>query len=946
MILFNKISTAIRAVVVMTVTALLFSCEQNEEFRLPVSPFLKVEAESLNFGEEGAQDYIFKVRCNETYELKVGKGLEKWCDITKDETGDLILNVHENTDKNVRRGEFYIHALSQADTVNVAQLGWGKAILLSKNTVTVEEAGAVFDIDITANVDYDFDYGSNDWVSSQGERMGTRAHEAATKTFRFKVDANSAAARTAEIKIKDTDEASDIVPVILTVTQKKLGDYKGDAPAAKDDIQLFASKAVGDGGNRPGREHDLIIDGETNTGLDGPDKGWLCDYTTSEGKKIPQYIEITFEEKVDIDYVVVHPSNKEFFKDVEISVRSSEGGDWTPVCNTLIPQVATATRVDFPNIQTDVKQIKFNLTSSDAGGVFKCNEIQFFKKNPENFDPYTLFEDKLCTVLKPGISQDDILSCENLFYKNLAWYIFNNKYNTEFRVATYKARSMPEEEREKFQYDAPKSMLDNPTGISVSKDENLVVMADLCGLKQITLRVVNLDKPGGDGFDQKHEYIIKDGLNNLQMKDKGLAYVMYNTANWETAPEIQLHFASGKVNGYYDSENPALADRYEELLSNAAFKYFDVLGKYSHLTFETIDYVNNAPDLKQLTADFDELCYSEMEFQGLVKYNRMPNNRFYFHVMYDNYMYSTSYRTAYVKSSVPGILNHEKFRADCWGQSHEVGHGLQMRRFKWHGMTEVSNNMHSLNNQTKMLQKQSSLQRVGRYTAAYNNIIVPKVPHCVPQSENSSNIPFEKLVPFWQLELYFGNVLGKSPCYNDTHDGFYPDLYEELRNNPMPQATEGQLQTEFVYSCCKVAGMNLTDFFTVWGLLTPCKETLGDYGEKTLEVKDANVKEVKERIDALNLPKMTLAIQYITDNNWELYKNPQSVMTGTTTCSENTIKLNGWKNVVAFEVVDKDGKLVHIVEGDAAEFTLSKNWQDGYSLQSVAADGTRTKVAL
>ncbi|MCE8487892.1 BACON domain-containing protein [Bacteroides thetaiotaomicron] len=88
----------------------LFSCDdQIEDLQSP--PFLKVEQQSLNFGENG-EIYILEVRCNEEYSVKTADGLEDWCSLKKLENGDLELEIHPNEDKNIRRGRIFIHALS------------------------------------------------------------------------------------------------------------------------------------------------------------------------------------------------------------------------------------------------------------------------------------------------------------------------------------------------------------------------------------------------------------------------------------------------------------------------------------------------------------------------------------------------------------------------------------------------------------------------------------------------------------------------------------------------------------------------------------------------------------------------------------------------------------------------------------------------------------------
>ena len=112
--------------------------DENEWESIPNGAFLQVAETSLNF-DSPATTYQLEVKCNEEYVVGYGNGLENWCTATKDELGDLTLNITENTEKDVRRGELYIKALSQTDTISVAQLGWGKAILVSESVVNMSE---------------------------------------------------------------------------------------------------------------------------------------------------------------------------------------------------------------------------------------------------------------------------------------------------------------------------------------------------------------------------------------------------------------------------------------------------------------------------------------------------------------------------------------------------------------------------------------------------------------------------------------------------------------------------------------------------------------------------------------------------------------------------------------------------------------------------------------
>ncbi len=88
----------------------------------------------------------------------------------------------------------------------------------------------------------------------------------------------------------------------------------------------------------------------------------------------------------------------------------------------------------------------------------------------------------------------------------------------------------------------------------------------------------------------------------------------------------------------------------------------------------------------------------------------------------------------------------------------------------------------------------------------------------------------------------------------------------------------------------------------------------------------------------------------ISDNTWELYKTKPQVISGANaTRSGNTITIKNWQNVVVYEVRDQADNLIFISSGettpsDTDVFTLSGNWNDGYTLYAVSAAGKRTKI--
>lgn len=568
------------------------------------------------------------------------------------------------------------------------------------------------------------------------------------------------------------------------------------------------------------------------------------------------------------------------------------------------------------------------------------------------YDPLTLFTDQTCSALKTGITDEDIKACKSDFHKNIALYLKAGKYPSEFRIQEYKAYPHPDTQA-KANKTSPYSLLDNPTGMAIGNGEELVIFVGETAGQKIQIRIQDLAVLGDDGFGGI-SYTLNEGVNQIHAPKKGLIYILYHTEDFETARPVKIHIASGHVNGYFDVTKHSGSD-WKRLRDAAKEPFFDVIGKYAHLTFPTKDFILYTPDGKALIEAYDKIVESEMLLMGLFKYNKVFKNRMYFNVTYRGYMYATSYHTAYHESTMPDLCDVSKLTdKSLWGPCHEVGHCNQTRPgLKWHGTTEVTNNIMSMYLQNSIFKRDSHLQTTklndgspNRYAKAWTEIIAANAPHC----DFKSNDVFCKLVPFWQLELYFGNVLGQTPLQQDDKGGFYPDVYEYVRTHP-DLNTAGEQQTEFVYICSQVAQMDLTDFFTKWGFLTPVETTIDDYGNGQVKVTQARVEEIKQRVASLNYPQPNVALEYITDNNWKLYQNPQPVIEGQAMRSGNTLKMTDWKNVVAYEVTNKEGKKIFISEGilfpDAtASFTINTDWEEGFKVYAVSASGERTEVKL
>lgn len=137
---------------------------------------------------------------------------------------------------------------------------------------------------------------------------------------------------------------------------------------------------------------------------------------------------------------------------------------------------------------------------------------------------------------------------------------------------------------------------------------------------------------------------------------------------------------------------------------------------------------------------------------GLDKYGKIPENRVLARVNFNYYMFRDGDGVAYLGNdgTMRMVTDPENvLKGDaCWGFSHEVGHVMQMRPMTWGGMTEVSNNIFSLQVAAKT-GNESRLKRQGSYDKARKEIIEGEIAYL------QSKDVFNKLVPLWQLHLYF-----------------------------------------------------------------------------------------------------------------------------------------------------------------------------------------------
>lgn len=935
--------------------AVAFSCTSDDEALEVVE--LSVNKEVVDFKCEAGTQNITVSTNAPVWEATADKS---WCTLSV--AGKVLkIFVDESEERLVREAVITITAEGLKKTVKVRQLGYEPAILIDTNVFEVEVIGKEIAFNVTANVEVSA--GVPDWIV---EKVKSRAPEMVTSTHAYVVKSSTLDEKRegnivfAEVLPEGASVETSPVSASVLIVQHGLNEYNG---GTGEDIEGDIKVKVVSGTDTSHQGEDVIgksFDGDYST-------LYHSNWYNGGANYFPITLTYNFAEVSDVDYLIYYPRPSGYngnFKEVEIQY-SEDGNVFTKLLDKDFEGSATASRVTFDNT-VRAKSFRFIVKSGagDGQGFVSCAEMEFYSKNLNAFVYSTLFEDEACSNLKAGITETDIENCKYPFFKNLAYYMFKDKYDRNFRVADYKAFPHPDIQSESHKTN-PYSLLDNPTGISVKEGETLVVMvADTYG-QNIGMKVQNLDAPGGDGFGGV-TYPLYRGINKLTMNGKGLVYVMYHTKTLEeaeTARPVKIHFASGTVNGYFDSQSVEHRGRWSELLGKATDKYFDVVGQYAHLTFETNDFrkyaATNGNELIEL---YDKIAHSEMQLLGLEKYGKMFRNRIYLNVMYHSFMYATAYHTAYNQTTMGDVCDPDVLKTTgCWGPAHEIGHCNQTRPgIKWIGLTEVTNNIMSEYVQTTVFGQPSRIQTEdmgavyrNRYSKAWNGIIVPKASHADFTNLDDSNDVFCKLVPFWQLELYFGKVLGLTPLQQSDCGGFYPEVFEYARTKDYSGMSEGEIQLDFVYNCCVAARLNLLDFFEKWGFLTPVDRLIEDYDTKTLKVTEGMVDALRKRVESLGYSKLQdTALEYISDNTWELYKTKPQVMPGASaTRNGNTITIKNWQNVVVYEVRDEADNLVFVSSGETTPsatdvFTLPGNWSGDYRLYAVSAVGKRTEIPV
>lgn len=523
------------------------------------------------------------------------------------------------------------------------------------------------------------------------------------------------------------------------------------------------------------------------------------------------------------------------------------------------------------------------------------------------------------TALKKTATQKQIDQIENELLKNIASQLKNGEYPLAKRYQTYENYLDPFVLAKTLKT-SPYSQYENPTGIYFTKGEEAHLWVGDTRGAEVSLRVTNWDD---ENFEQK-DYPLKNGYNKFTIQNKGNSYIQYFSDAVVSKHTIDIHILSGQINGVFDISKHNNND-WQDILATAYGPVVDIVGQQTHLAYAVEALQENAPQQGiELIQLYDSIIGIQHDLMGLTLTNRTPKNRMFGRVIWKGFMHADGIGAAFHNNTMSTVAHVENLRKNSWGVAHEFGHVNQVRpNMKWVGTTEVTNNIYSVWTQFLFNPDSPKLEREelkdydgakigGRITSYMESAFVHKQPWLTQAGPDRwdrerprdwGGDHFVKLVPLWQLQLYFA-IAGEGNDWENKN--FYGQIYTEAINAAAPSAAEDSFyQLQFIKNACDASKLDLTDFFEHSGLLIPIDLWVDDYTCAQMTITPDDIQAVKRYASQYPKPS-TPVLHYITANSIDIYKHKLPLKghkgAGFKKQDDTLIIDNSkWENVVAFE---------------------------------------------
>lgn len=845
-----------------------------------------------------------------------------------------------------------------AQTVKLNGLGTNPYIKFVQDTVSIDYDNDFITVPVISNTDFTIG-NADEWLSVKREKTGSLT---VSGDYNYSNDS-----RTGTLELVSGEYIKK-----LTVIQGPMSGFTA-VDTKITGINGSASQS------QSGYGINLTLDNNTSTYYHSPWGGT----TTS----FPVYLTYTFNSAQHVDYILYTPrqdgNDNGNFQQVTIQYQLGGTSTWADLKTINLSGSSAVARIELGEEGMDnIKAIRFKVQSG-ANGFVACAEMSFWQEDRTLINEIkNYFADNLCTTLKEGITSASLASISSPIVRKMVSAVMEENYSTRFRLGEYEPFRPVADLRNELKNSYTYCNHENPTGITFKANETAIIMVEGLGDDPIALQVRNF----GPEVFATSRYSLHNGLNIVKVTNKGNGYIDYYTMNYQTAPNVKIHFLGCTENGCFDLTKGMTNDDWKTLLNNATGDCFDFKTEYVIGTFPVANLKSGTPTRGvELATAYNEIIRLEREIMGLYKYNRVPkNHQTVITVASSGGLYHASNDGFCVPVNALG--GPTKYPFEFWGAAHEFGHQNQTQGFVYTGLTEVTNNLHSAWVQHKLeggyhrLEDETYGSPRGERVEAYleNGIRLGNLwqLQAGPDSYGKtfdqetvadrdadgnagSNVTttaynhdvFVKLVPLWQLMLYTEkDAVGASP-------DAYAKLFEGLRTySGNENSTNGKQQIKWMRSFCDSTKINFLPFFEKAGILKAAHFYQSDYSSGWIVISQEMVDNLKSYIEGKGYEEAPAGLNWITAYNWDRFKNKTALNSGTLnagcTTSGSYIRVDNdvWPGAVGYETYDaNDNHVANTVFGynDSAQSTRYTyvKWPSGAKyIMAVGYDGTKVKI--
>lgn len=672
-----------------------------------------------------------------------------------------------------------------------------------------------------------------------------------------------------------------------------------------------------------------------------------------------------------VDYIALVPrgsGSNGIIKEGELHFRRSGAEDFEHVADFGFSRSNQAQYIELSQPLEDPGHIRIIVTdsySNDSQYYVSLAQFEAYRSFSLGDHPdYELFTDRTCSSLEEGVSRSDLADMSNRVLQAIGVGLLDGTHETEYRVQDYRAYRNPHDLAQELQTGAY-SQFENPTGIFFEEGERVLVFIGDTHGNSVSLRVRDFGRSGED-----HSYRLSSGINMLVMRGRGNGYFNYYLPGdeYKAALPIRVHIArGGRVNGVFDIRRHTNADG-ERLLENAVSPIMDLYGEHVQLAFSVESLkAHSRNNLRDLLRIYDSIVEDQFKIMGLFAHERVPSNRPFGRTVWRGYMFRDGLGAGFNENTMRSLAHHQRLKRNSWGPAHEFGHINQTRPgLMWVGTTELTNNKFSAYTQWRLTPDNLRLEHEriggeigGRFNAYLKNAHIENQewglqggPDRAYGERNGSwgGDHFVKLVPLWQLTLFF-HIAGEGNEWHRPY--FWGDVYEAVRNSEDRGVPHGQLQVDFVKHVCDAVGYDLTDFFVRIGMLQEVDKYFSDYSARQ---KTITAEMIREAIaHASQYPKHSLndTLHFISGNSYHAYRDQLSLEGAT---GEGLERIDGgyridhsvWKNATVFETFAGNELIQLTVVGTGSphprDFTEVSFPKNATHIFAVGYDGSRKAV--